>query len=659
MSLFIDIYEAERQFADFAASRGFPLPKKGFRLDGKIHRFDIDGKKDVGAYQFWPDGKGHDGWPHGWIQDHRNAGDKEHWQFPREGVEQSAIQTARARANSPEARGKREAEEEADAKRRREGLQLARSDYEAASPVNEAPDHPYLEAKHVPAVGPIRCGVAHISGKEYKDTLLIPCHDIESGELVALHRVFSWRDKSGKFPKGWYSGTSDGAYTVADNINNGPVIVCEGISTALSLYEATEYLTIASMDAGNLAKIAPAVRAKYPDRKIFVGCDDDKAGKDAAQKAMEAGFNGVLLPPFLPDDEKPPRWNGDKPPNDWNDYVVMHGADVAGKVIEGLIDHIKATAAPETDYLQSVSGSDFWTIDIPQTKWIVPGVIKTGLSVLAGAQKMGKSTIVTDLAFAVATGSPFLGHFEVDSGDVLYLNYEDDLHDLRERARALGYSDAEGGFHHLQLEFDAPRQDAGGMDLISRWAASHPNRRLLIIDPFVKFRRHKRVDEKGLDAYQLDYAVVGEIHSLGLRYGISILVVHHDNKTPGGDWVLRANGSVALTASANTIIRLDRKRGQFDAKLTVTGRGIKERDYALKGTGLRWEYQGDAEEYERSQNITSIMDYLKENGESTIKDIAESLEISMGTVKTTLYRNKSDCFYQSLDRKRWGARTPL
>jgi len=374
---------------------------------------------------------------------------------------------------------------------------------------------------------------------------------------------------------------------------------------------------------------------------------------------------------------------------DLNDMVNESSAEEAGKVMRAAVNGAKnrtpkketTTARSETrpviqeptetqtaaemeaaipepdDYLKRVSGGDFWTVQIPAMQWAIPEVLRMGLGVLIGAQKLGKSTLVTDMALAIATGGKFLDKFYVEQGDVLYLNYEDDMNDLRNRAQSLGYSENREGFPRLWIEFDAPRQDAGGMELILKWVEEHPGRRLLIIDPFIKFRRHRRPDEKGLDAYQHDYSVVGELHSLAVKYSFAILVVQHEKKGADADWVFKSSGSIALTAAANSIIRLDRKRGQNEAKLTITGRGFKEKEYAIEGNGLAWKYRGEAEEFTKSQNINAISEFLEQNGEAPLQEICQVLGIPNNTVKSILYRHSAGegtRFYKSLDGKRWG-----
>jgi hypothetical protein len=333
-----------------------------------------------------------------------------------------------------------------------------------------------------------------------------------------------------------------------------------------------------------------------------------------------------------------------------------------GKEIPPGVERTAPLFEPEPDYLREVNGSEFWTAEIPEIKWSVPGILRAGLSVLIGAMKVGKSTLLTDLALSIATGGKFLDNFPTQPGDVLFLSYEDNLSDLKNRARALGYAEARGAFPRLQINFDAPRQNDGGLDLIQTWAESHPDRRLVIIDPLAKFRRHCLPNEKGLNSYELDYAVIGEIHNLAVRYGFSVLVCQHEKKGAETDWLLKSSGSVALTAAANGVLRLDRKRGENDARLSITGRGIKEREYALRGNGLRWEFCGDAEQYAASQLTTSILELLRQSGEMSTKEIAETLGRKQDVIRNTIRRASTwkelrpALFYKSDDGKRWGAR---
>ena len=79
----IDYYAVERSFLAFCASQGIAIPGS-IQMDGAIHRFKLESDKHgerSGTYCVWPEGKGYDGKPHGWIQDHHECGEKHYWQF--------------------------------------------------------------------------------------------------------------------------------------------------------------------------------------------------------------------------------------------------------------------------------------------------------------------------------------------------------------------------------------------------------------------------------------------------------------------------------------------------------------------------------------------------------------------------------------------------
>jgi hypothetical protein len=69
--------------------------------------------------------------------------------------------------------------------------------------------------------------------------------------------------------------------------------------------------------------------------------------------------------------------------------------------------------------------------ELPEIKFIVPGYVTEGLTILAGKGKIGKSWLALGIAVAVACGGYALGSIEVEQGDVLYLALEDNERPFR------------------------------------------------------------------------------------------------------------------------------------------------------------------------------------------------------------------------------------
>jgi putative DNA primase/helicase len=299
----------------FVASQGFTISEP-LELDGKIHRFKLESDRHgerSGAYCVWPEGKSFDGKPHGWVQDHHEGGEKHFWQlFNRDNPPPRKKPTDEERAA---ARARREAEQKQESERRREALKAAWDIYQAARPIEEAPDHPYLLAKHVRPVGGFPfgnqwCGLRvsdmmSQNGNLMRGLLLIPMMDMVTGRFHALHRVFGRPGPDGKFGKGWCS-PAGGVFPIGVDVSRGPVVVAEGIATALALYDYfTDELNergttvIATMDAGNFCRQAPWIRARYANQELFAAVDDDDAGRKVAAECRAAGFNGIMSPPLV------------------------------------------------------------------------------------------------------------------------------------------------------------------------------------------------------------------------------------------------------------------------------------------------------------------------------------------------------------------------
>jgi putative DNA primase/helicase len=289
-----DLHEIERQVTTFMESHGITPPRDGLILDGKIHRYPVEADKrgaKSGAYQIHVDG-----WPAGWVQDF-HLGEPLKWKFQADDA-----QRREWRKYPPSNAQRRERAAEAETQRQEENvakLETAWAAYSAARPIDEADEHPYLLAKRVSPKGGFPFGGQWCGLRvDSSGNLLIPMQNPETGELAAIHRVFARPNADGKFSKGWMTAAA-GGYLIGSDVRSGPVLCAEGIATALSVYQAyTEskdgaVTVLACMDCNNLAKQAPAIRKRWPDRRLIVIVDGDEAGRKAKDTCLSAGFDGV------------------------------------------------------------------------------------------------------------------------------------------------------------------------------------------------------------------------------------------------------------------------------------------------------------------------------------------------------------------------------
>jgi AAA domain len=275
--------------------------------------------------------------------------------------------------------------------------------------------------------------------------------------------------------------------------------------------------------------------------------------------------------------------------------------------------------------------------EFPPPRWAVPGLISEGLNILAGAPKLGKSWLSLGLGAAVSLGEHALGAIPVEQGPVLYLALEDTGLRLQKRRRKML---AAGGqpSPHLRLRVACPLWSAGGEAEIAEWLDANPYARLVIIDTFEKIRG--RGGPAG-SAYADDYIAAGRIKTLADAYGVPFLLVHHVRKQAADDFLATVSGTNGIAGAADTILVLERPRGEADGVLHVTGRDVEEADHALRfepTTGAWTKLDGPADDYLLSDTRALITRFVRDYPGRKPKDIAEAIDLAPGTVRQTCKR---------------------
>ena len=204
--------------------------------------------------------------------------------------------------------------------------------------------------------------------------------------------------------------------------------------------------------------------------------------------------------------------------------------------------------------------------------WIVEGLLKPGLSVLAGAPKIGKSWMVLQLCLSVAKGEPFLG-MNTRCCDVLYITLEDS--EMRVQDRVLRLTDEMP--ERLNITLSCPGIGEELKRAIAVYCGDYPSTRLIVIDTFQKIR-----EQAGQMSYAGDYADVSAIKQIADELNICILLVHHTRKMGDSDVINVINGTNGIAGSADTLMILKKeKRSERTAILSCTGRDVEDREMEL------------------------------------------------------------------------------
>lgn len=214
--------------------------------------------------------------------------------------------------------------------------------------------------------------------------------------------------------------------------------------------------------------------------------------------------------------------------------------------------------------------------EIPPVSWVVPELIPQGVTILAGAPKLGKSYLVLAIAWAISVGGRVLGSIKVEMAEVLYLALEDN--DRRLKARLSKIADHGSGKLYLPTTW---RRGAEGIVSLEAWMLRHPETKVIFVDTLQKL-----AGVEDFNSYRETYDSMARIKEVSDRYNIGVLVVHHTKKAQPGDkrhdWLGDLSGSVGISGAADTIIKMARARGQSDGVLSVTGRDVVEREFPIR-----------------------------------------------------------------------------
>lgn len=283
---------AAEQFRAAIAAAGLTAPDK--IVSGKFTRFSSNGKPrdDAGWYIFHDDDRpaGRFGCNRAGV-DSTWKGDAPEW-------------TPEQRRDWQERMRQVEAERE---QHRQELTQRAADKaaqmWAAAGDASER-QHDYLTRKQIPGIG----------ARLLRDQLIVPLRH-GPGKLVGLQVIQP--DGARKFLTGTPAG---GAYTVIGKPSRtGPVVICEGYATGVSIHMATGFCVVVAFSAGNLAPVAAKIRAAMPEAEVIIGADDDAFtdGNPGLTAAAATGLHVAV-----------PRWVGDRGKGtDFNDLQIAEGLD--------------------------------------------------------------------------------------------------------------------------------------------------------------------------------------------------------------------------------------------------------------------------------------------------------------------------------------------
>lgn len=262
-------------------------------------------------------------------------------------------------------------------------------------------DHEYVQAKGmggapldglrvVPAGDPLR-----IAGQSMAGALALPAY-AAGGELQSLQFVTTGdtaaslkaQGKSAKMnlPGAPMTGAS---FTVGELVAGATVNVCESVGTAWACWCAGGAAAVSCFGWSNVARIAADIRQRVPSAKIVLVPD---VGKDdeAIAIARELGCAVARMP------------SGKNSNYDANDLARDEGHDVLAELLERAQVYAPEEKEEAPEKIHPLT--EFVSLsEAPMApRWVIPGFIGQGVTIIAGTHGVGKTTAILPLAMTAA-----------------------------------------------------------------------------------------------------------------------------------------------------------------------------------------------------------------------------------------------------------------
>lgn len=120
-----------------------------------------------------------------------------------------------------------------------------------------------------------------------------------------------------------------------------PVLIAEGVATAVSAWQATGWYTLAALSSGNLSKVATVWRAQHPKDALVILADLG-AGFTHAEHAARNAHARLVVPRFASGAHI-----ANQLPTDFNDMAVLDGKEAVGELLRRAV--LETPAPTSTD----------------------------------------------------------------------------------------------------------------------------------------------------------------------------------------------------------------------------------------------------------------------------------------------------------------------
>ena len=282
--------------------------------------------------------------------------------------------------------------------------------------------------------------------------------------------------------------------------------------------------------------------------------------------------------------------------------------------------------------------------EIDPLEYVIDEIMPTGLGLISGAPKVGKSWLVLQNSIQIVTEGEILGRSVLSPRPVLYYALEDGLRRLQTRTMQLMGAE-ELDLSLLEFRLEAPTIGNGLEEEICLFLDDNEEDGVVILDVLAMVRPQAK--GRG-SAYDEDYSVMKPLRKiLSTRPGATIIAVTHDRKAGSDDFLTTVTGTRGVTGAVDWAWVIKRQRLVPKGLINVIGRDIHEQAIDAIFTGA-WMPTAPSLGG-TSQPQEEILEALLTEGDMTTKELIHFLYPETKTDKHE-YKNKQSATSEKLNK---------
>ena len=237
---------------------------------------------------------------------------------------------------------------------------------------------------------------------------------------------------------------------------------------------------------------------------------------------------------------------------------------------------------------KTMTGEEIMNTPLPQTNFVVSELLPTGVHILGGAPKIGKSWLMLWMCLQISKGEK-VWDYDTMKGTVLYLCLEDSYSRIQNRLFEIT-DDAPDNLHFSVM---AENVENGLAEQIEAFVSQHEDTNLIVIDTL----QNIRMVGDGSNSYADDYRELKILREISNKHNIAILLVHHLRKSKDDDPMNMLSGTTGISGAVDTVFILNRKkRTEKLATLFCSGRDIESKEFSLEmDSNFIWQKLEDTE----------------------------------------------------------------